>query len=149
LHKPNQTMTYKKFTFSNRELLGLYEGLKDLKELTGSKMAFFAAKNIKEIEKVLSPIDQMATPSEEFYNVSVEAQKFIENSDDEGLKKFEEEHADIVEQRKQQLLQVDMELNKESEVYLVTIRNDQITDSVTVEQLGKILDLIEYNENAN
>jgi len=42
-----------------------------------------------------------------------------------------------------------MELNKESEVYLVTIRNDQITDSVTVEQLGKILDLIEYNENAN
>lgn len=106
-------------------------------------MSFFVAKNIKEIEKVLAPIDQMSIPSEEFYNISVEAQKFIENSDDEGLKKFEEEHADIVAQRKEQLQKVDEELNKQSEVFLVTLRNDQITDSVTVEQLGRILDLID------
>lgn len=136
-------MTYKKFNFSNRELLGLYQGLIELKHLTGCKMSFFVAKNIKEIEKVLAPIDQMSVPSEEFYNISVEAQKFIENSDDEGLKKFEEEHADIVAQRKEQLQKVDEELNKQSEVFLVTLRNDQITDSVTVEQLGRILDLID------
>lgn len=126
----------------------MYEALGELKNVKGSKMSVFVARNLKEIEFVLKPLEELATPTEEFYNLSVEAQKFIENSDEEGLKKFEADNAEQIKLRQEQLEKVEIELNKYYDVQLTMIKESHIPEEVTAEQIKNIIILIKESVEA-
>lgn len=126
----------------------MYEALGELKNVKGSKMSVFVARNLKEIEFVLKPLEELATPTEEFYNLSVEAQKFIENSDEEGLKKFEADNAEQIKLRQEQLEKVEIELNKYYDVQLTMIKESHIPEEVTAEQIKNIILLIKESVEA-
>jgi adenylate kinase family enzyme len=141
-------MSYSKFNVTGKELVSLYEALRELKNVKGSKMSVFVARNLKEIEFVLKPLEELATPTEEFYNLSVEAQKFIENSDEEGLKKFEADNAEQIKLRQEQLEKVEIELNKYYDVQLTMIKESHIPEEVTAEQIKNIIILIKESVEA-
>lgn len=141
-------MSYSKFNVTGKELVSLYEALGELKNVKGSKMSVFVARNLKEIEFVLRPLEELATPTEEFYNLSVEAQKFIENSDEEGLKKFEADNAEQIKLRQEQLEKVEIELNKYYDVQLTMIKESHIPEEVTAEQIKNIILLIKESVEA-
>jgi hypothetical protein len=124
---------------TNQELLDLLRGLQETKDVKSSRFAVIAARNLKIISKELEHIDQMAFPSTEFQELSVEAQKLIESEDTKALEKLEEENKEIIDQRKSQLEKVNEELQKEVEVQLHTISEDNLPEDISTEQVLKLM----------
>ena len=131
-----------KFKATNRELLNLYKGLEAVKSMKGARSAVLVGKNIKELRNVLDPLEQAAVPGMEFQELSIEMQKLIESEDQEAITKLEEENTELIEQRKKQLADVEELLDNEIEVYLHPIREDQLPEEITGEQVERLLQII-------
>lgn len=131
-----------KFKATNRELLNLYKGLEAVKSMKGARFAVLVGKNIKELRNVLDPLEQAAVPGMEFQELSVEMQKLIESEDQEAITKLEEENTELIEQRKKQLADVEELLDNEIEVFLHPIREDQLPEEITGEQVERLLQII-------
>jgi len=131
-----------KFKTSNRELLGLYKGLEAVKSIKGARFAVLVGKNIKELKNILDPLEQAAVPGVEFQELSVQMQKLIEEENQSEIEKLEANNSELIDQRKQQLADVETLLDNEIEVQLHPIREDQLPDDITGEQVEKLLQLI-------
>ena len=131
-----------KFKASNRDLLNLYKGLEAVKSIKGARFAVLVGKNIKELRNILDPLEQAAVPGHEFQELSVEMQKHIEAEDQQAIEKLEEDHKDLIDQRKKQLADVETLLDNEIEVQLHPIREDQLPEDITGEQVEKLLQLL-------
>ncbi len=136
-------MSAKKVTLVNKEVLNLFQGLLAVKEMKGSRFAVLVAKNLKEMKKVLDPLDAMAIPTQEFQELSVEMNKLIEAEDGEAIKKLEESNSELIDARKEQLEGVNSKLEESSEVYIYSIKEDQLPEDITGEQIEKLLEIIE------
>ena len=131
-----------KFEATNRELLNLYKGLEAVKSMRGARFAVLVGKNIKELRNVLDPLEQAAIPSLEFQELSIEMQKLIEAEDQIAIESLEENNTELIEQRKKQLADVEELLDNKIEVYLHPIREDQLPEEITGEQVEKLLQII-------
>ena len=136
-------MSAKKVTLLNKQILEIFQGLHAVKNIQGSRFAILVAKNIKEMKKVLDPIDERALPSREFQELSVEMNKLIEAEDGEAIEKLESENSELIETRKKQLEAINEELELESDVYVYKIKEDQLPEEITGEQLQRLLEIIE------
>lgn len=136
-------MSAKKVTLANKQILEIFQGLHAVSGIQGSRFAVLVAKNMKEMRKVLDPIDQQALPSQEFQELSVEINKLIEAEDSEAIEKMEAENSELIEERKKQLEAVNEELEKDSDIYVYKIKEDQLPDEITGEQLQRLLEIIE------
>jgi len=136
-------MSAKKVTLVNKEVLNLFQGLLAVKEMKGSRFAILVAKNLKEMKKVLDPLDAMAIPTQEFQELSVEMNKLIEAEDGEAIKKLEETNSELIDARKEQLEGVNSKLEESSEVYIYSIKEDQLPEDITGEQIERLLEIIE------
>lgn len=136
-------MSAKKVTLKNKQILEIFQGLHAVREIKGSRFAVLVAKNMKEMKKVLDPIDERAIPSREFQELSVEINKLIEAEDGEAIEKMEADNQELIEERKRQLEAVNEELEGESEVYIYSIKEEQLPEEITGEQLQKLLEIIE------
>lgn len=131
-----------KFKATNRDLLNLYKGLEAVKSMKGARFAVLVGKNIKELRNVLDPLEQAAVPSIEFQELSIEMQRLIEAEDQAAIEKLEKENNELVEQRKRQLADVEELLDNEIEVHLHSIREDQLPEEITGEQVERLLQII-------
>jgi L-fucose isomerase-like protein len=131
-----------KFKATNRDLLNLYKGLEAVKSMKGARFAVLVGKNIKELRNVLDPLEQAAVPGMEFQELSIEMQKLIEAEDQEAITKLEEDNTELIEQRKKQLADVEELLDNEIEVFLHPIREDQLPEEITGEQVERLLQII-------
>ena len=136
-------MSAKKVTLQNRQVLELFQGLHAVKGIQGSRFAVLVAKNLKEMKKILDPIDASAIPTREFQELSVEMNKHIEAEDQEAIDKLEKEHEELIEARKTQLMEVNKKLEESSEVYIYSIKEEQLPEEITGEQLERLLTIIE------
>jgi hypothetical protein len=91
---------------------------------------------------MLSPIEEAAAPSIPFQEVSVQMRDLMEAEDTDGVKTLEEESKELIEERKVQMAAVEDMLDMKTSVDLHSIREDQLPDEVTGEQIEKILELI-------
>jgi len=132
----------KPITLTNREFVEIYKGLTAVKDVKSSRFAIIVARNLKELTSKLSYIESMATPSDKFRELSMEASKYIEEEDLDNLTKLEEENKELIDDRKQQLLEIEEELDSEATIYLEEIREDQLPEDLTPNQLFPILKLI-------
>ena len=133
----------KKVTSTNRELLGLFKGLEAVKDIKGARFAVLVGKNLKEIKNVLDPIEQSAVPSIEFQELSVKMQELIKAEDDKAIEALEAENLELIEQRKQQLNDVEAIMDNEVEIHLHMIKESQLPEDITGEQVTPLLQIIE------
>jgi len=124
------------------DAIELYKGLEAVKKHKGARFAVIVAKNVKELEQALRKYEETAKPSEEFIRVSGEAHRLAEAEDEEGLKKLEEDHAELIEQRKAQLAQLELQMGEEIELNVQTIKEAQLPDDVTPEEIVPILPIL-------
>lgn len=129
-------------TGTNREFLDLLKGLEAIRGVKGKAFAVLAARNIASLTEHLSPIEKVAAPSDAFIEVSQVAHKLAEEENTEAIEKLEEEHKDLIEERKEQLAKVDEMLDSESSVGVNLIREELIPDEVTPEQILPLLKII-------
>tara|TARA_R100000353_G_scaffold175859_1_gene147455 strand:+ start:76 stop:492 length:417 start_codon:yes stop_codon:yes gene_type:complete len=130
------------FKGTNRQLLNLYRGLENVKEIRGSRFAVLVGKNMKEIKQILQPIEEAAVPSPSFQTVSIQMRDLMEAEDQEAMEQLEKEHKDLIDERKQQMASVETMLENDIELKLHAIREDQLPDEITGEQVEKILEII-------
>ena len=139
----NQTEKYGVHgTATNREFLNIFKTLNETRSVKGVAYAKAVIKNSEVIKAHLDPIEAEAIPSEEFMTLSIEAQKFIEAEDGEGLKKFEEEHAEVINKRKEQLAAVNAKLDETSTLELKVINEKVLPEDLSAEQLEAIIKII-------
>ena len=132
-----------KFEATNREFLNLYKGLEGVKSMKGARFAVLIGKNAKELRNLLDPIEAAAIPSIEFQELSVKMQRLIDAEDQEGIEKLEASNTELIEERKKQLANVESLLDNTTEVFLHPIREDQLPEEITGEQVEQILQIIE------
>tara|TARA_B100000963_G_C22627945_1_gene673352 strand:- start:1850 stop:2266 length:417 start_codon:yes stop_codon:yes gene_type:complete len=130
------------FKGTNRQLLNLYRGLENVKEIKGSRFAVLVGKNMKDIKQILQPIEEAAVPSASFQTVSIQMRDLMEAEDQEAMEQLEKEHKDLIDERKQQMTSVETMLENDIELKLHAIREDQLPDEITGEQVEKILEII-------
>jgi hypothetical protein len=133
---------FNQFKMKVADAIELYKGLEAVKQHKGARFSVIVAKNVKELEQVLRQYEEIAKPSDEFLRVSGEAHKLAEAEDEDGLKKLEEEHADLIEERKTQLAQLEATMQNEIEIDLHSIKESQLPDDVTPEQIVPILPIL-------
>lgn len=130
------------FKGSNRQLLNLYRGLEGVKEIKGSRFAVLVGKNMKEIKHVLNPIEEAAVPTPEFQTISIQMRDLADAQDQEAMDQLEKDNQDLIEERKAQMASIEDMLNEGVELKLHAIREDQLPDEITGEQVEKILEII-------
>jgi len=130
------------FEGTNRELLNLYKGLEGVKDIKGSRFAVLIGKNMKEIRHILNPIEEAAVPSPEFQTISIQMRDLIEAQDKEAMDELEKENADLIEERKDQMKKIEEMLDESVELKLHPLREDQLPEDITGEQVEKILQII-------
>lgn len=124
------------------DAIELYKGLEAVKKHKGARFAVIVAKNVKELEQVLRKYEDTAKPSDEFLRVSGEAHRLAEAEDEEGIKKLEEDHADLIAERKEQLAQLELQMQEEIELNVQTIKEAQLPEDVTPEEIVPILPIV-------
>lgn len=129
-------------SITNQDLVNLYKGLEEVKSVKGTRFSILVAKNLKEISNQLKELDDLATPSQEFIEVSARVHKLAEEDKEEEIKRIEVEHADLIEERKKQIEVVEARMNEEVSVSVEMIREDQLPEDLTSEQLLPILSII-------
>ena len=130
-------------TATNREFLNMFKTLSDTRSVKGVNYAKAVIKNLQVIKEHLEPIEEMALPSEEFIELSVKAQEFINKEDSEGLKKFEEENQELIEKRKTQMEEVNAKLDEVSTVELVMIDEKVLPEDISAEQIEMLVKIIQ------
>lgn len=130
------------FKGNNRQLLNLYRGLEGVKEIKGSRFAVLVGKNMKEIKHVLNPIEEAAVPTPEFQTISIQMRDLADAQDKEAMDQLEKDNQDLIEERKAQMASIEDMLNEGVEIKLHAIREDQLPDEITGEQVEKILEII-------
>ena len=131
-----------KITATNREFLNLYKGLEAVKSMQGARFAVLVGKNMKELRTLLNPLEISAIPTPQFQQLSIEIQKLIEAEDKEAIEAMEKENEELIKERKKQLAEVEAQLDNESEIYLHVIKEDQLPEDITGEQVERLLQII-------
>ena len=130
-------------TATNQEFVELFKALEGVKDVKGTRFAFVVAKNIKELNRHLRPLEEFATPTPEFQKVASIAHELAEKEDKEGIEKLEEEHKELIEQRKAQIAELEAKMQDSVSVYVEKIRKDQLPEDLTTDQLLPLLMLID------
>jgi hypothetical protein len=139
----NQTEKYGvHVTATNREFLNIFKTLNETRSTKGVAYAKAVVKNSEVIKSHLDPIEEKAKPSEAFMLLSLEAQKYIQAEDGEGLKKFEEEHSEVIEERKKQMEEINSMLDETSTLELKIINEANLPDDLSAEQLQSLIKII-------
>lgn len=127
---------------TNREFLQILKALEAVKGLKGKSFALLVARNINALTEHLQPIEKESIPPIEFQKLSVKVQEKIEAEDSDAIKALEKEHAELIEERKQQLETVEKMLNMESEVKVNLISEDILPNDITADQTYGLLKLL-------
>jgi len=133
----------KKFNLTNRDLLTLYKGLEAVKDIKGSRFAVLVGKNMKELRLILDPIERAAIPTPEFQELSVKVHELAKEEKSEEIEALEEENKELIEARKKQMDDINDLLDSIAEVTLHPIKEQQLPEDITGEQVESLLEIIE------
>jgi hypothetical protein len=129
-------------TATKREFLNMFQVFNETKDVKNVKYATINLVNSKVIREQLDELEAMATPSQEFIDLSIKAQQLIKEENEAGLKELEEENATLVEARKEQLATVQAKLDEEVTLELKMINEKILPEDLNAEQLEMISKLI-------
>ena len=128
---------------TNRQLLDLFKGLEAVKSIKGARFAVLVGKNMKEIKGILDPLEKAAMPNVEFQELSIQMQELLKEENAEAIETLEGESQELIDERKKQLQAVEDMMDNEIDVHLHMIREDQLPEEITGEQVAPLLQIIE------
>lgn len=129
-------------TATKKEFLDMFKVFNETKDVKNVKYATINLLNSKVIREQLDELEAMATPSQEFIDLSIKAQALIKEENEEALKALEAENVTLVEARKEQLAAVQAKLEEEVTLELKMINEKILPEDLSAEQLEMISKLI-------
>ncbi len=154
----------------NKDIVQLYNNLKELGNLEGVKFAYFVVKNMKILQSEIAVFEDIIKPSEKYVeyeqkrldickkyaekdengNCKIENDKFVgcENNEEfnKEIQQLNNEYAEVILKRNQQLKEIEQILEEENNnIKLMKIKVEDIPKNITVKQMMVINDLIDEN----
>jgi len=129
-------------TATRREFLEMYKVLHETRGEKGVKYAMIVLKNCDVIKKELDYLEEKAAPTEAFIELSRRAQELMQAENEEGLKAMEAEHMDEINARKQQIADVNIELDQEVTLELKMINEKLLPESLSADQIETLIKII-------
>jgi len=133
----------KKMTMANSEFVDLFNGLVAVQGLKGVKFGLLVAKNVRVIQEELDHLENASKPSEEFMELSTKMNELMNNKDDEGIKALESDNAKLIQDRKDQLAEIEKLMVEETSMNLFPIAESCLPEDITGEQIMNIDKIIE------
>jgi DNA-binding transcriptional MerR regulator len=130
----------KKETLKVQEVVDILQALYSVQEIGDLEFAKRVSKSTLSIEKVLKPLDDTMRPSKEFEELAKLVNKV--RDDEEAVKKLEEEHKEVVEERLKQIETVEVILQDFVDVELTYIEEDILPKDINAKQLKGLQPLI-------
>lgn len=130
----------KKETLKVQEVVDILQALYAVQEIGDLEFAKRVSKSTLSIEKVLKPLDDTMRPSKEFEELARLVNKV--RDDEEAVKKLEEEHKEVVEERLKQIDTVEVILQDFVDVELTYIEEDILPKDINAKQLKGLQPLI-------
>jgi len=130
----------KKETLKVQEVVDILQALYSVQEIGDLEFAKRVSKSTLSIEKVLKPLDDTMRPSKEFEELAKLVNKV--RDDEEAVKKLEEEHKEVVEERLKQIDTVEVILQDFVDVELTYIEEDILPKDINAKQLKGLQPLI-------
>ena len=130
----------KKETLKVQEVVDILQALYAVQEIGDLEFAKRVSKSTLSIEKVLKPLDDTMRPSKEFEELARLVNKV--RDDEEAVKKLEEEHKEVVEERLKQIDTVEVILQDFVDVELTYIEEDILPKNINAKQLKGLQPLI-------
>ena len=132
-----------KVELKNGEFVELVNGLFSVQNLKGVKFGLLVSKNIRILQEELNHLESAAAPSEEFLALSAQVNALIAEDKKEEIQKLEEENAELVQARKDQLAEVEELLQETTKMNLHIIPEDCLPADISGEQIINIDRIIE------
>ena len=132
-----------KVELKNGEFVELVNGLFSVQSLKGVKFGLLVSKNIRILQEELNHLESAAAPSEEFLALSAQVNALIAEDKKEDIQKLEEENAELVQARKDQLAEVEELLQETTKINLHIIPEDCLPADISGEQIINIDRIIE------
>jgi len=132
-----------KVELKNGEFVELVNGLFSVQSLKGVKFGLLVSKNIRILQEELNHLESAAAPSEEFLALSAQVNTLMAEDKKEDIQKLEEENAELVQARKDQLTEVEELLQETTKMTLHIIPEDCLPADISGEQIINIDRIIE------
>ena len=133
----------KKMTMTNAEFVDLFNGLVSVQGLKGVKFGLLVAKNVRVIQEELDYLENASKPSEEFMELSARMNECMSNKDDEGVKALESDNEKLIQDRKDQLAEIEKLMGEETSMSLFPVTESCLPTDITGEQIMNIDKIIE------
>ena len=127
----------------NSEFIELFNGLAAVQKLKGVKFGLVVSKNVRIIQNELDYLEDASKPTEEFVALSVQINKLMNDKKDEEVKALEEKNAELIQERKNQLTELEKLMEEEAEIEFVNIPEDCLPADISGEQIINIDKIIE------
>jgi uncharacterized membrane protein YgaE (UPF0421/DUF939 family) len=125
----------------NREFVDLINGLFKVQDLQGVRFGLVVSKNIRILQQELKDLEEASQASPEFIELSQKVNSLGEDA--EAIAKLEAESTDLVEERKNQLLEIDKMMEESAEIKLHGIKEDILPENITAAQIVGIDKILE------
>jgi hypothetical protein len=130
-------MAFTKQEMTVQGFVDLLNGLYQVQDVKGLKLARKVMGNIATLEEFLSPLNKAMEPSDEF-KVFAERVKNEAGNDMEKIAELEAQEPELVEQRKEQLKTLQLLLSETKELSLEQIYMSDLPNEVSAKQLKGI-----------
>jgi hypothetical protein len=132
-----------KVELKNGEFVELINGLFSVQDLKGVKFGLLVSKNIRILQEELNHLESAAAPSEEFLALSAQVNALVAGDKKEEIQKLEDENAELVQARKDQLAEMEELLQETTKMNLHAIPEDCLPADISGEQIINIDKIIE------
>ena len=139
--------TMKTIKGTKQELVDIFNGLFLVQELPGKKFSLVVSKNIATIQEALKDVEEVGKPSKEFMVIAEQVNKIASSLPEEEAKKqideLEKENEDLINARREQMSKVEEMMSDSIEVKLQIISEEVLPETITAQQINKIIKIIE------
>jgi len=139
--------TMKTIKGTKQELVDIFNGLFLVQELPGKKFSLVVSKNIATIQEALKDVEEAGKPSKEFMVIAEQVNKIASSLPEEDAKKqideLEKENEELIDARREQMSKVEEMMSDSIEVELQIISEEVLPETITAQQINKIIKIIE------
>jgi gas vesicle protein len=128
------------------EFVELLQGLFLVKDLKGKKFSLVISKNITLIQDSIKDLEHKGKPSKEFVDLATKIRALSSDTSEEAkdkIKALEAENAAVIEERKTQIAEITLNLEEETELTLNTIKEVDLPEDISPEQILALSKIIE------
>jgi hypothetical protein len=127
-----------KIKMKNGEFVELFNGLAAVQQLKGVKFGLLVSKNVRIIQEELNFLEEASKPTQEFIDLSVKINQLMNEKKQDEVKTLEDENAKLIQERKDQLAEVDKLMGEEVEIELLPIPESCLPADISGEQIINI-----------